>query len=99
VLKLVADSITIDNFLLDVRPANGTGALVTNSGKMVLRGNVIAYLDSVSGTLPGGAGITAGAANPPPGNELPATLLKVTLGLVGMTAQSITLTPLDEATK
>jgi hypothetical protein len=99
VLKLVADSITIDNFLLDVRPANGTGALVTNSGKMVLRGNVVAYLDSVSGTLLGGAGITAGAANPPPGNELPSTLLKVTLGLVGMTAQSITLTPLDEATK
>jgi len=99
VLKLVADSITIDNFMLDVRPANGSGALVSNAGQMLLRGHVIAYLDSVSGTLLGGAGLTAGAANPPPGNELPSTLLNVTLGLVGMTAQSITLSPLDEATK
>jgi hypothetical protein len=99
VLKLVADSITIDNFMLDVRPANGSGALVSNAGQMLLRGHVVAYLDSVSGILPGGAGITAGAANPPPGNELPPTLFTVTLGLVGMTAQSITLSPLDEATK
>ncbi|MCU1551131.1 MAG: hypothetical protein JWR36_1691 [Glaciihabitans sp.] len=99
VLKLVADSITINDFLLDVRPASTSGALVTNSGRMVLTGHVVAYLDSVSATLLGGAGITLGVASPPPGGELPSTLLRPTLGLVGVTARSITLTPSDEAVK
>jgi hypothetical protein len=94
VIKLVADSITITDFLLDVRPAHDSGALVTNSGVMTLRGNVTAYLDSVTGTLLDGTGLSLGvAADPPPGNELPSQLLRVNLGLVGVTANSITLIP------
>ena len=92
VLKLEADDIVIDDFLLDVRKATGP-SLVTNSGRMELRGNVKVYLDSVTGTLLDGAAFTLGAATPPPGDELPPSLLKVHLGLVGVTANSITLTP------
>jgi hypothetical protein len=92
VLKLVADSITITDFVLDVRKATGP-SLVTNSGTMTLRGHVQAYLDSVSATLGNGLGLTLGATTPPPGGELPSTLLRPTLGLVGVTAASITLTP------
>ena len=99
VLKLVADTITIDDFMLDVRSGTRSGALVTNSARMQLKGHVTAYIDSVSGTLLGGGGITLGAANPPPGGELPATLLRVTLGLVGVTANSITLFPSHEEVK
>jgi hypothetical protein len=96
VLKLTADSITIDGFLLDVRRATGP-SLVTNASKMVLRGNVQVYLDSATATLPDGTGLTFGAATPPPGNELPATLLRINLGLVGVTANSITFTAPHQA--
>ncbi|CAN5142030.1 hypothetical protein BH11ACT4_BH11ACT4_08470 [soil metagenome] len=89
VLKLTADDIVIDGFLLDV--SKGTGpALVTNSTRMELQGNVQVYLDSATATLLNGTGISIGAQTPPPGNELPPTLLRVNLGLVGVTASSIT---------
>ncbi|TFC10369.1 hypothetical protein E3O19_15290 [Cryobacterium algoritolerans] len=90
VLKLEADDIVIDDFLLDVRTATGP-SLVTNSGRMELRGNVRVYLDSVAGTLLDGTAFTLGAETPPPGDELPPSLLKVHLGLVGVSANSITL--------
>jgi hypothetical protein len=97
VLKLVADSITIDDFLLDVRGKNPPGALVTNAGVMTLRGHVTAYIDSVSGTVLGGKGFSLGVADdPPPGTEVPSTLLRVTLGLVGVTADSISLTQQEQ---
>jgi hypothetical protein len=97
VIKLVAASITITNFMLDVRPANLSGALVTNAGTMTLRGNVTAYLDSVTGTTLGGDGLSLGVAkDPPPGNEVPSTLLRVMLGLVGVDANSIVLTQQEQ---
>jgi hypothetical protein len=97
VIKLVAASITITDFMLDVRPANLSAALVTNAGTMTLRGNVTAYLDSVTGTTLGGDGLSLGVAkDPPPGNELPSTLLRVTLGLVGVDANSIVLTQQEQ---
>jgi hypothetical protein len=96
VIKLVADSITIDNFLLDVRKATGP-SLVTNAGTMVLRGHVTAYLDSITGTTLAGVGFSLGtSATPPPGNELPSELLRVNLGLVGVDAASITLTQQEQ---
>jgi hypothetical protein len=97
VIKLVAASITITNFMLDVRPANLSAALVTNAGTMTLSGNVTAYLDSVTGTTLGGKGLSLGVAkDPPPGNEVPSTLLRVTLGLVGVDANSIVLTQQEQ---
>ena len=96
VLKLVADSITISNFQLDVRRATGP-SLVTTAGRMVVSGHVAAYLDSVTATTLGGLGITLGTdATPPPGNELPAQLLRVNLGLVGIDADHISFTQQEQ---
>ncbi|MCU1557005.1 MAG: hypothetical protein JWN09_1000 [Microbacteriaceae bacterium] len=96
VLKLVADDIVITDFLLDVRKATGP-SLVSNATRMELRGNVQVYLDSATATLVDGTGISFGAATPPPGNELPPTLLRVNLGLVGVTANSISFTASHQA--
>ena len=98
VLKLVADDIVIDGFMLDVRKATGP-ALVSTADRMELRGHVEVYVDSLTATLPGGAGITLGAATPPPGDELPPTLLRVNLGLVGVTADSIVFAASHQAMK
>lgn len=88
VLKISADSITIDGFSLTVRKETGP-KLATTADQMALRGNVQVYLDSVTATGPDGKGITLGAATPPPADGLPPQLLRVTLGLVGVTADSI----------
>jgi hypothetical protein len=88
VLKISADSITIDGFSLTVRKDTGP-KLATTADQMALRGNVQVYLDSVTATGPDGKSITLGAATPPPADGLPPQLLRVTLGLVGVTADSI----------
>ena len=49
------------------------------------------FLGMLLGTT-GGAGITLGGATPRSGGELPSQLLRVTLGLVGVTANSIVFT-------
>jgi hypothetical protein len=96
VIKLVADSITINGFMLDVRRATGP-SLVTTAGKMVVQGHVTVYLDSVTGTTLGGLGLTLGTdQTPPPGSELPSQLLRVNLGLVGMDADHISFTQQEQ---
>ena len=97
VLKLAADDITIQNFTLDVRESSDESGLVTDAGTMELHGHVVAYVNSVTGTLGNGLGINLGALTPPPDNELPNQLLRVTLGLVGVTADSITFTPVHQS--
>ncbi|MET0991102.1 MAG: hypothetical protein ABWX66_01815 [Lacisediminihabitans sp.] len=87
-LKVSADDVVVTDFVLDVRRATGP-ALVSTSDRMELRGDVQVYLDSATATLGDGTALTFGAATPPPGNELPPELLRVTLGLVGVTAHSI----------
>ncbi|MGO4300831.1 hypothetical protein [Leifsonia sp. RAF41] len=88
VLKISADSITIDGFSLTVRKATGP-KLSTTADQMALRGNVQVYVDSVTATGPDGTPLTLGAATPPPADGVPPQLLRVTLGLVGVTADSI----------
>ena len=88
VLKISADSINIDGFSLTVRKETGP-KLATTADQMALRGNVQVYLDSVTATGPDGKTLTLGAATPPPADGLPPQLLRVTLGLVGVTADSI----------
>ncbi|MCI0156267.1 hypothetical protein KNO15_06105 [Leifsonia shinshuensis] len=89
VLKISADTITIQGFSLTVRKQTGP-SLATTADTMTLSGHVQVYLDSVTATGPDGKSLTLGAATPPPNDGLPAQLLRVTLGLVGATADSIT---------
>ncbi|WP_185276745.1 hypothetical protein [Leifsonia shinshuensis] len=91
VLKISADSITIQGFSLNVRKQTGP-VLLTTADTMTLSGNVQVYLDSATATLPDGTPLTLGAATPPPNSTLPGQLLRVTLGLVGATADSIVYT-------
>ena len=91
VLKISADSITIQGFSLNVRKQTGP-VLLTTADTMTLSGNVQVYLDSATATLPDGTPLTLGASTPPPNNTLPGQLLRVTLGLVGATADSIVYT-------
>lgn len=95
VIRLSADRVAMDDFVLDVRgESNGTSA-VTSDSRMELRGHVQVYLDSVTAELPGGKHLTLGADTPPPGGELPTTWARVDLGLVGATADGITHTGSD----
>ncbi|GAB3404886.1 hypothetical protein GCM10027515_17510 [Schumannella luteola] len=96
VLKLEVDSIAIDDFVLDVRHEAGGDALVTKAGRMELHGHVVVYLDSVSATGPNGVGLSLGAQTPLPGDELPPKLLQVSLGLVGVTGDRISFTPVHQ---
>ncbi|MFW8745528.1 hypothetical protein, partial [Mesorhizobium japonicum] len=93
VIKLQSDSVTIDDFVLDVKKTAGGDAGVTTSNRMVLSGHVSAYVDSASATLPGGLGLTLGANTPLPQGELAQTWLGVHLGLVGVISDSMTMTP------
>lgn len=89
VIKLQADDVVITGFLLDVRRATGP-SLVSTADRMELKGNVSVWLDSLTGTTLGGLGLTLGTdQTPPPGNELPPKLLRVNLGLVATSANSI----------
>lgn len=96
VLKLEVDSIAIDDFVLDVKHEKGGDALVTQAGRMELHGHVVVYLDSLSATGPGGVGLTLGAQTPLPEDELPPQLLRVTLGMVGVTGDRISFTPVHQ---
>lgn len=91
VLKISADSITIEGFSLTVRKATGA-SLATTADQMALQGNVQVYLDSATATGSDGKSLTLGAATPPPQDGVPTQLLRVTLGLVGVTADQITFT-------
>jgi len=93
VIKLQADSVTINDFVLDVKKTPGGDAGVTTSKQMVLSGHVSAYVDSATATLPGGIPLTLGAQTPPTETELPQTLLGVHLGLVGVISDRMTMTP------
>ena len=90
-LKISADSITITGFSLTVRPPNGPG-LVTTADTMKLEGHVDVYLGSVTATTANGRSLTLGTDTPPPLDDVAPGLLRVTMGLVGSTADSISYT-------
>ncbi len=95
VLKMTADEITIDGFALTVRRATGP-ALVTTADRMTLSGRVSVYLNSLSATTADGKTLTLGADTPPPADGIAPGLARVTLGLVGTTADSIVYTNTDQ---
>ncbi|MES1169945.1 MAG: hypothetical protein ABUL47_04585, partial [Leifsonia sp.] len=89
VIKMTADDVVITGFLLDVRRATGP-SLVSTADRMELKGNVSVWLDSLTGSTLDGLGLTLGTdQTPPPGSELPPKLLRVNLGLVATSADSI----------
>ncbi|WP_243233524.1 hypothetical protein [Microbacterium sp. CIAB417] len=94
-LKISADSITITGFALTVGHAEGP-ALVTTADTMTLSGNVSVYLNSLTATGADGTSYTLGAETPPPRDGITPTLLRVTLGLVGATAESISYSNTDQ---
>lgn len=89
VIRIIADQVSIDDFMLDVRHDSTGPAAVNTSDRMVVTGNVHVYVQSLTATLPGGLGLSLLAPTPIPGDELPPKLLRVNLGLVGVTANSI----------
>lgn len=94
VIRIAADRVVVDDFVLDVRKEAGGDAAVNRSGVLDLRGHVVVYLDSLTGTTLGGLGLTLGTdGTPPPGGELPPQLLGVYLGLVGMQSDVMYQTP------
>lgn len=95
VLKMTADEITIDGFALTVRRATGP-ALVTTADRMTLSGHVSVYVNSLSATTADGKTLTLGADTPPPADGIAPGLARVTLGLVGTTADSIVYTNTDQ---
>ncbi len=63
---------------------------------MTLSGNVSVYLNSLTATGADGTSYTLGAETPPPRDGITPTLLRVTLGLVGATADSISYSNTDQ---
>ncbi|KDA06319.1 hypothetical protein DC31_10780 [Microbacterium sp. CH12i] len=94
-LKISAESVTITDFSLSVRPPDGPG-LVTNADTMSLQGNVSVYLGSATATALGGAPLTLGLDTPPSLDEIEPGLLNVSFGLVGSIADSISYTNTDQ---
>ncbi len=94
-LKISADSITISGFSLTVRPPDKAG-LVTNADTMTLTGHVSVYLGSVTATTQDGRALTLGTDTPPPLDDVKPGLLRVTMGLVGTIADSISYTSTDQ---
>lgn len=91
VLKISADAITITGFSLTVRPPDGPG-LVTKADKMSLRGNVTVYIGSITAEGHDGKTLTLGLDTPPALDNIRPGLLRVTMGLVGTLADSISYT-------
>lgn len=96
-LKISADSITIDGFSLTVTPPDKPGGgLVTKADTMKLEGDVNVYIGSITATTKDGKSLTIGTDTPPPLDDVEPGLLRVTMGLVGTTADSIKYTNTDQ---
>ena len=94
-LKISADTITISGFSLTVRPPDNAG-LVTNADTMTLSGHVSVYLGSITATTQDGRALTLGTDTPPSLDDVKPGLLRVTMGLVGSTADSIAYSNTDQ---
>lgn len=98
-LKISADQIKIEGFSLTVSPPEhaGKGGLVTKADTMTLKGDVDVYIGSITATTKDGSSLTIGTDTPPPLDDVKPGLLRVTMGLVGSTADSITYSNTDQA--
>lgn len=98
-LKIDADEIKISGFSLTVRPHGEENGLVTKADTMTLAGDVSVYIGSITATTKDGDSLTLGTDTPPPMDDVKPGLLRVTMGLVGSTADSITYSNTDQKMK
>lgn len=98
-LKIEADEIKISGFSLTVRPRGEEDGLLTKSDTMTLAGDVSVYIGSITGTTKDGHSLTLGTDTPPSMDDVKPGLLRVTMGLVGSTADSITYSNVDQKMK
>lgn len=99
VLKIQADEITIEEFSLTVKPPEDHEGLVTTADTMTLSGNVTTYIGSIAAQTKDGKSLTIGPETPPPMDDVEPGLLRVTMGLVGSTADSISYSNTDQKLK
>ncbi|QWT22680.1 hypothetical protein KPL76_07605 [Subtercola sp. PAMC28395] len=90
VIKLEADHVSIDGFVLDAAGPDGHGVL-THATNMTADGSVVVYLDSIAGLLGSGASAVFDAVTPPTASDL-GGLTALTLDLYGLSADVDTLT-------
>jgi hypothetical protein len=98
-LKLQAEEIKITGFSLTVRPPEEDHGLVTKADTMTLKGDVSVYIGSITATTKDGKSLTLGPETPPPMDDVEPGLLRVTMGLVGSTADSIAYSNTDQKLK
>lgn len=98
-LKIRADEISIDGFSLTVKPPEEDFGLVTKADNMTLKGDVTVYIGSITATTKGGDSLTLGPETPPPMDDVEPGLLRVTMGLVGTTADGIYYKNVDQELK
>lgn len=98
VIKIVSDEVTINDFVIDTRNAAGLG-VVNSAGQMDMKGHVIVYLNAVAATLGDDTTLTLGVKNDDADTKdvVPAALFHITLGLVGLSADELSLIPSHEA--
>lgn len=98
-LKLEAEEIKISGFSLTVRPPDEDSGLVTEADTMTLKGDVTVYIGSITATTKDGDSLTLGPETPPPMDDVEPGLLRVTMGLVGSLADTITYSNTDQEMK
>jgi hypothetical protein len=91
-LKLVSDKVSIQDFSLVTRARDGHGVKAT-ALTMTLTGHVVVYVNSVSGALDDGTPVQYEPSAPPTPGELLSALVRVHLGLVGVTADTVSYAP------
>ncbi|MCF2586324.1 hypothetical protein [Brevibacterium sp. UCMA 11752] len=98
-LKIQAEEIKISGFSLTVRPPEEKEGLLTLADTMTLNGDVTVYIGSITATTKNGDSLTLGPETPPTMDDVEPGLLRVTMGLVGSTADSITYSNTDQELK
>jgi len=95
-LKLGSDHVGIRDFSLTTKEPDGHGVRAT-AVTMALDGNVVVYANSVSAKLGDGTPVKYDTTAPPTPGELLSELVHVHLGLVGVTADTVSYAPSEQA--
>lgn len=94
-LELGADHIAIRDFSLTTTAADGHGVRAT-AVTMTLDGHVVVYANSVNATLGNGTPVKYDPTAPPTPGELLSSLVTLHLGLVGVTADTVSYAPSEQ---